>query len=125
MTSIIKTPKQALSPVLLKQKPERKDVESFKKELDALLSSINENELENHNKTFLKEFFSGVLGKSQFDVNEYNDTKNKIRVDLEIRQKDRPFVEMLVEVKHPTKNRANANIKKRMHFKLSQKKGVC
>ena len=104
--SEIKSPKQALAPAFLKQKPERKDVELFKKELNDLLFSINENELENHNKTFLKEFLSGVLGKSQFDVNEYNDTKNKIRVDLAVRQKERPFVEMLVEVKHPTKNRA-------------------
>jgi len=41
MTSNIKSPKQALNPAFLKQKPEGKEIELFKKEFIDLLDRIN------------------------------------------------------------------------------------
>jgi len=112
-----KTVRQALSPAFLKQSPKREEIELFKKGLDALMCKINENELENHNKTFLKEFFNEIYCKNQFEINEYNDTKNKIRVDLAVKQKNKTFVEVLLEVKHPTKNKGEMLTKDNLNRK--------
>ena len=39
--SVIKSPKQALNPAFLKQKPERKEIELFKKEFIKLLDVVS------------------------------------------------------------------------------------
>ena len=38
----MKTPKQALNPAFLKQKPDRKEIELFKQEFISLLDKIND-----------------------------------------------------------------------------------
>ena len=99
MTPNIKTPTQALPPTFLKYPPIREEIELFQKELNTLIDKINEDELENHNKTFLKEFFSKIYYDQNFEINEYNDTKNKIRVDLAVKQKEKTTLLHIISMK--------------------------
>ena len=99
-----KSPKQAVNPAFLKQPPNREEMERFCKELALLMKNINEAETEEYNKNLLRDFLNAVYYKNDYEINAYNDAKNKIRVDFAVRQKNRPFVEVLVEVKRPVKN---------------------
>ncbi|MDR0828648.1 MAG: Eco57I restriction-modification methylase domain-containing protein, partial [Prevotellaceae bacterium] len=106
------TPKQALNPAFLKQKPERKEIELFKKEFIALLDRINEKETEEHHKNLMIDFLNSVYYKD----NHYINTKG--RADLVIcngKTPDSP-VGVLIEVKSPVNktemvSRQNLNVK--------------
>ncbi len=98
MSSNIKTPKQALNPAFLKQKPDRSSIELFKKEFISLLDKINDSESEEFHKNLIIEFLNSVYYKD----NNYINTKG--RTDLVIhngKSTDSP-VGVLVEVKKPT-----------------------
>ena len=69
MISNIKTIKQALNPAFLKQKPERKEIELFKKGLTALLDRINLKESEEFHKNLIKDFLNAVYYKDKHYIN--------------------------------------------------------
>ncbi len=108
----IKTPKQALNLAFLKQKPDRAEIELFKKEFISLLDKINDTESEEFHKNLIIDFLNSVYYKD----NHYINTKG--RSDLVIHNNkltDSP-VGVLVEVKKPTNksemvSKANLNAK--------------
>ncbi|MDR0872438.1 MAG: class I SAM-dependent DNA methyltransferase, partial [Prevotellaceae bacterium] len=108
----ITTAKQALNPAFLKQKPERKEIELFKKEFISLLNRINEKETEEFHKNLMIDFLNSVYYKD----NHYINTKG--RADLVICNGKTPEspVGVLIEVKSPVNktemvSRENLNVK--------------
>ncbi|MCL1943660.1 MAG: Eco57I restriction-modification methylase domain-containing protein, partial [Candidatus Azobacteroides sp.] len=97
MVSNIKSIKQALNPAFLKQKPDRKEIELFKKEFRSLLDKINEKESEEFHKNLIKDFLNAVYYKDKHYIN----TKDK--TDLVIHNDKSPEtpVGVLIEVKKP------------------------
>ncbi|MCL2074107.1 MAG: hypothetical protein FWH18_09305, partial [Marinilabiliaceae bacterium] len=100
----IKTPNQAINPAFLKQTPNKEKIENFKKELLLLLQKIDENETEEFNKNLLRTFMLNIYYRDDYDINVYNDTINKIRADLAIKQKEKTTPEVIEEIKRPSAN---------------------
>ena len=59
-------PRQALNKSFLKIKPHRIEFDNFKKELNILLNKINEDEREDHNKNFVRDFLRETFYKNNF-----------------------------------------------------------
>ena len=97
MFSNIKSPKQALNPAFLKQKPERKEIELFKKEFVTLLDRMNPNENEEYHKNILKDFLNAVYYRDKHYINI------KGRTDLVIHNNNETTsaVGVLIETKNP------------------------
>ncbi|MDR0683429.1 MAG: Eco57I restriction-modification methylase domain-containing protein, partial [Dysgonamonadaceae bacterium] len=97
MSSNIKSTKQALNPAFLKQKPERKEIDLFKKEFIDLLDRINLKESEEYHKNLIKDFLNSVYYKDKHYIN----TKGKN--DLVIHNEDdtTSSVGVLIEAKSP------------------------
>ena len=95
--SIIKSVKQALNPAFLKQPPTRDEIELFKKELNALLDRINENESEEFHKNLIKDFLNAVYYKDKHYIN------TKGRSDLVVHNGENTSspVGVLIETKSP------------------------
>ncbi len=98
MQNNIKNPKQALNPAFLKQKPDRAEIELFKKEFISLLDKINNSETEEFHKNLIIDFLNSVYYKGDHYINTkgYN--------DLVIHNSKDPKspVGVLIEVKKPT-----------------------
>ncbi|MFV0468185.1 MAG: Eco57I restriction-modification methylase domain-containing protein, partial [Dysgonomonas sp.] len=94
----MKTPKQALSPAFLKQKPDRKEIELFKDEFISLLDKINDTESEEFHKNLIIDFLNSVYYKNNYYINTYG------RTDLVIHNEKntKSPVGVLIEVKKPT-----------------------
>ena len=108
----IKSPKQALNPAFLKQKPIRAEIELFKKEYISLLDRINEKESEEFHKNLMKDFLNAVYYKDKHYIN------TRGRADLVIHNgKDTNSpVGVLIETKSPINkaemvSRENLNVK--------------
>ncbi|MCL2511158.1 MAG: class I SAM-dependent DNA methyltransferase, partial [Bacteroidales bacterium] len=97
MTTIVTTPKQALTPAFLKQPPNRKEIELFKKEFTTLLDRINAKEGEEFHKNLIKDFLNAVYYKDKHYIN------TKDRADLVIHNDNRTTssVGVLIETKSP------------------------
>ena len=97
MTTIVTTPKQALTPAFLKQPPTRKEIELFKKEFTTLLDRINAKEGEEFHKNLIKDFLNSVYYKDKHYIN------TKDRADLVIHNDNRTTssVGVLIETKSP------------------------
>ena len=98
MQTIIKTPKQALNPAFLKQRPDREDIELFKKEFISLLDKINDSESEEFHKNLITDFLNSVYYKNNYYINTkgYNDLVIHNGKDA------KSPVGVLIEVKKPT-----------------------
>ena len=111
----MKTPKQSLNPAYLKQKPERKEIELFKKEFISLLDKINDSESEEFHKNLITDFLNSVYYKN----NHYINTKGY--ADLVIhngKNTDSP-VGVLIEVKKPS-NKGEMVSKENLNAKAFQ-----
>ncbi|MFR9164987.1 MAG: hypothetical protein ACLVKO_01715 [Dysgonomonas sp.] len=111
-TAIMKTPKQALNPAYLKQKPDRKNIELFKKEFISLLDKINDSETEEFHKNLITDFLNSVYYKN----NHYINTKGYADLVIHNGKDAKTPVGVLVEVKKPTNktemvSRENLNAK--------------
>jgi len=109
---MVKTVKQALDPAFLKQKPNREQIELFKKEFKNLLDKINQNETEEFHKRLITDFLNAVYYKDKHYIN------TKGRNDLVIHNDNNPnsFVGVLIEAKNPKSktemvSRENLNVK--------------
>jgi hypothetical protein len=69
MAILIKSTKQALNPAFLKQKPERKEIELFKKEFIGLLNRINLKESEEYHKNLIFDFFKNIYCTKKHHIN--------------------------------------------------------
>ena len=115
MQANIKTPKQALNPAFLKQKPGRDSIELFKKEFISLLDKINDAESEEFHKNLMIDFLNSVYYKDNYYIN------TKGRTDLVIhnsKSTDSP-VGVLIEVKKPT-NKAEMVTRNNLNAKSFQ-----
>jgi len=94
---MVKTVKQALNPAFLKQKPNREQIELFKKEFKNMLAHINQNETEEFHKRLITDFLNAVYYKDKHYIN------TKGRNDLVIHNENNPnsFVGVLIEAKSP------------------------
>jgi hypothetical protein len=112
MTPNIKSIKQALNPAFLKQKPERKEIELFKKELTALLDRINTKESEEFHKNLIKDFLNAVYYRDKHYIN----TKGKNDLVIHNNNNTTSSVGVLIETKSPVNkpemvSRENLNVK--------------
>ena len=96
----IKTPKQSLNPAFLKIRPERKDIEHFKKEFSILMDRLKANpkESEEFHKNLVIDFLDSVYYKNKYYINTFE------RNDLVIHNspKSTSSVGVLIEAKSPT-----------------------
>ena len=92
------TPKKALNKAFLKVKPNRTEIEGFKKHLIQLLDRTNDTESEEFHKNLVIDF----LKKTYYDPHHYINTKG--RNDLVIHNGDKATssVGVIVEAKKPT-----------------------
>lgn len=105
-------PIKALNKAYLKEKVSRNHIELFKKNLQQLLSRINEQESEEHLKNVIADFLKDTWYKDQFEINtkDRNDlvihtgktTKDAVGVILEVKKPSNK-AEMITEVKPNTK----------------------
>ncbi|MDR1983632.1 MAG: Eco57I restriction-modification methylase domain-containing protein, partial [Prevotellaceae bacterium] len=112
MLSNIKSTKQALNPAFLKQKPERNEIELFKKEFIELLDRINPKESEEFHKNLIKDFLNAVYYKGKHYINTKGKTDLVVHND---NHTDSP-VGVLIEAKSPVNkaemvSRENLNVK--------------
>lgn len=98
MQTIIKTPKQALNPAFLKQRPDREDIELFKKEFISLLDKINDSESEEFHKNLITDFLNSVYYKNNYYIN----TKGYNDLVIHNGKDPKSPVGVLIEVKKPT-----------------------
>jgi len=111
----IKTPRQALNPAFLKQKPDRKSIELFKKEFISLLDRINDTESEEFHKNLIIEFLNTVYYKDNYYIN----TKGRTDLVIHNSKSAESPVGVLVEVKKPT-NKTEMVTKKNLNAKSFQ-----
>jgi len=93
----ILTPRKALNKAYLKQKVNRDELETFKKNLQQMLSDMNENESEEYHKNLLTDFLYDTWYKGKHFFNTIE------RTDLAIRQnnKSESQAAVLIETKKP------------------------
>jgi type II restriction/modification system DNA methylase subunit YeeA len=104
-----------LNLVFLKQKPERKEIELFKKEFISLLDNINEKESEEFHKNLIKDFLNSVYYKDKHYIN----TKGKNDLVIHNGKKPDTPVGALIEVKNP-KNKVEMVSKDNLNVKSFQ-----
>lgn len=113
--SNIKTPKQALNPAFLKQRPERDEIELFKKEFISLLNNINEKESEEFHKNLVSQFLNAVYYKDNHFIN----TKGYADLVIHNGKDAKSPVAVLIEAKSPT-NRTEMVSEKNLNVKSFQ-----
>jgi hypothetical protein len=108
----MKTLKESLNIAFLKQKPNRADIELFKKEFTDLLERINKKESEEFNKNLIKDFLNEVYYKGKYYIN----TKGKNDLVIHNDNTATSSVGVLIETKSPENktemvSRSNFNVK--------------
>ena len=70
MSAKIQTPRKALNPAFLKQKPVRADIEKFKKQLLNAFDNYDKDESEENHKTLIRDFLNYGLGfREKYAIN--------------------------------------------------------
>ncbi|MDR0688601.1 MAG: class I SAM-dependent DNA methyltransferase [Prevotellaceae bacterium] len=98
MSSNVKSIRQALHPAFLKQPPESKEVELFKKEFAALLDRVKPGESEEFHKNLVIDFLNSVYYKDKHYIN----TQGKNDMVIHNGSDAASSVGVLVEAKSPT-----------------------
>jgi hypothetical protein len=97
MSSNRKSTKQALNPAFLKQKPERKEIDLFKKEFIDLLNRINLKESEEYHKNLIKDFLNSIYYKDKHYIN----TRGRTDLVIHNNNDSASSVGVLIEAKSP------------------------
>ena len=89
-------PRESLNKAFLKVKPNRNDIENFKKNLHSLIEKINESESEEFHKNLIGDFlkntyyganhFINTKGRNDFVIHNGKDAKSKVGVILEAKK---------------------------------------
>ncbi|WP_236630639.1 DUF7149 domain-containing protein [Aphanizomenon flos-aquae] len=89
-------PRESLNKAFLKVKPNRNDIENFKKNLHSLIEKINESESEEFHKNLIGDFlkntyygtnhFINTKGRNDFVIHNAKDAKSKVGVILEAKK---------------------------------------
>jgi len=88
--------KKSTNKAYLKIKPVREDFQNFRKELQKLLSLINEEESEEHNKKHIISFFENT-----FYTDRYVNTKGRTDLAIHLDKTGGSFVGVIIETKSP------------------------
>lgn len=91
-------PIKALNKAYLKEKVSRNHIELFKKNLQQLLSRINEQESEEHLKNVIADFLKDTWYKDQFEIN----TKDRNDLVIHTGKTTKDPVGVILEVKKPS-----------------------
>ncbi len=91
-------PIKALNKAYLKEKVSRNHIELFKKNLQQLLSRINEKESEEHLKNVIADFLKDTWYKEQFEIN----TKDRNDLVIHTGKTTKEAVSVILEVKKPS-----------------------
>jgi len=91
-------PIKALNKAYLKEKVSRNHIELFKKNLQQLLSRINEQESEEHLKNVIADFLKDTWYKDQFEIN----TKDRNDLVIHTGKTTKDAVGVILEVKKPS-----------------------
>ncbi len=91
-------PIKALNKAYLKEKVSRNHIELFKKNLQQLLSRINEQESEEHLKNVIADFLKDTWYKDQFEIN----TKDRNDLVIHTGKTTKEPVGVILEVKKPS-----------------------
>ncbi|MES1221350.1 MAG: N-6 DNA methylase, partial [Bacteroidota bacterium] len=91
-------PVKALNKAYLKEKVGRNHIELFKKNLQQLLSRINEQESEEHLKNVIADFLKDTWYKDQFEIN----TKDRNDLVIHTGKTTKEAVGVILEVKKPS-----------------------
>jgi adenine-specific DNA-methyltransferase len=91
-------PRQSLNKSLLKIKPHRNEFDNFKKELNTLINTINEDEREDHNKNFVRDFL-----RDTFYGNHFVNSKGTTDLAIHLGPKSESNVAVIIEAKRPSK----------------------
>ncbi len=94
----IQTPKQSLNKAFLKQPINRDDINSFKRNLQTLISKINDKESEEHHKNFIRDFLKDTFYKSDYEIN----TKGRQDLVIHTGKDASDPVGVILEAKKPT-----------------------
>lgn len=88
-------PRKAFNKAFLKVKPNRDEIEDFKKNLNQLLESINEGESEEFHKNLIIDF----LKKTYYDPNHFVNTKGRNDLVIHTGKKSDSPVAVIMEAK--------------------------
>lgn len=92
------TPKKALDKAFLKQRPSRTEIDSFKFNLNRLISKINEIEREENQKNHVRDFLRDTYYKDQYELN----TKDSKDLVIHLGNTDKHKVGVIIEAKRPS-----------------------
>ncbi len=94
------TPRDTLKTIkaFLKQPVGRDEIESFKANLQTLLSKINEKESEEHHKNFVRDFLKDTFYKADYEIN----TKGRQDLVIHVGKSASDKVGVILEAKKPT-----------------------
>lgn len=108
-------PRKALNKAFLKVKPNRSQIELFKKNLKELLDRTNDTESEEFHKNLVIDF----LKKTYYDPNHFINTKGRNDLVIHNGNKAKSTVGVIVEAKKPT-NKAEMLSKEKVNVKAFQ-----
>ncbi len=108
----LQSPRESLNKAYLKTRPNRSQIEIFKKNILNLLDNINKQEGEEHNKNIVSEF----LKNTWYSPNHYINTKERADLVIHTGKDSASPVGVLFEVKKPENrhempSRSNLNSK--------------
>ena len=98
MQLIVQQPIKSLNKAYLKEKVSRDNIELFKKNLQILLSRIDEKESEEHLKNIIADFLKDTWYKEQFEIN----TKDRNDLVIHDGKTTKEPVGVILEVKKPS-----------------------
>ena len=108
-------PRKALNKAFLKVKPNRSQIEVFKKNLKELLDRTNDTESEEFHKNLVMDF----LKKTYYDPNHFINTKGRNDLVIHNGNKAKSTVGVIIEAKKPT-NKAEMLSKEKINTKAFQ-----
>lgn len=108
-------PRKALNKAFLKVKPNRSQIEVFKKNLKELLDRTNDTESEEFHKNLVMDF----LKKTYYDPNHFINTKGRNDLVIHNGNKAKSTVGVIIEAKKPT-NKAEMLSKEKINVKAFQ-----
>jgi len=115
MPYTILTPRKSLNKAYLKVKPNRNDIDHFKKQLSSLLEQIKEGESEEFHKNIIGDF----LKKTYYDPDYYINTKGRNDQVIHNGKNTKSSVGVIIEAKSPT-NQSQMPSKEKIDSKAMQ-----
>jgi adenine-specific DNA-methyltransferase len=115
MKPITQAPRKALNKAFLKVKPNRTEIENFKKNLIDLLDRTNDTESEEFHKNLVIDF----LKKTYYDPNHFINTKGRNDLVIHNGNVAKSSVGVIIEAKKPT-NKAEMITVKKLNAKAFQ-----